>query len=75
MAALEHLRWSGWETYRESILEKGDRRKPEDPETHLERWKRLRETPYRDLTEAEKESDRVEARKTRDLIIVALGLE
>ena len=74
MAAIEHSRWGGWETYRESVLAKGDRRKPEDPETHLERWKRLRETPYRDLTEAEKESDRVEARKTRDLVKMALGL-
>lgn len=46
MAAIEHSRWAGWETYREGVLAKGDRRKPEDTETHLERWKRQRETPY-----------------------------
>jgi hypothetical protein len=75
MAAIEHARWAGWETYREETLAKGERRNPDDPESHLERWKRQRETPYRDLSEKEKESDRVEARKTRNLITLMVGLD
>jgi hypothetical protein len=69
MAALEHDRWSGWEFYRETCLRGGERRKPDDPETYEERWHRLRETSYADLPEESKESDRREARKTRDLIV------
>jgi len=58
LAALEHDRWSRWETYRESV---------DSPERRDE-WKRKRETPYADLTHEEQESDRVEARKTIALL-------
>jgi hypothetical protein len=62
LSAIEHDRWSGWEKYREKCVAEVSR--PGDPETHEQRWKRLRETPYSKLTEKEKESDRVEVRKT-----------
>jgi hypothetical protein len=58
LAALEHDRWSRWETYRESV---------DSPERRDE-WKRKRETPYADLTHEEQESDRVEARETIALL-------
>lgn len=54
LADIEHERWSGWERYRESVA-------CEEREAH---WKRLRETPYAELPEHSKESDRVEVRKT-----------
>ncbi len=57
LAALEHERWSGWERYRE-------RASPEKEK----RWKRLRETSYTDLTDEERESDRIEVRKTVALL-------
>ena len=62
VAAIEHERWSGWEKYREKCV--AAVRRDGDIETHEERWRRQRETPYSALSEREKESDRVEARKT-----------
>jgi len=58
LAALEHERWSGWESYR------SERRSVEKEAD----WRQLRNMAYADLTEQEKESDRVEARKTVALL-------
>lgn len=58
LARLEHDRWSRWERYRESV----------DSAENREMWKRKRETRYSELTDEEKESDRVEARKTLALL-------
>jgi hypothetical protein len=49
LAALEHEQWAHWTRY---LL---DHLTPEN----VERWRRQCETPYDQLTEAEKESDRV----------------
>lgn len=62
LAHIEHARWSDWESYREKCVEQV--RRPGDTEAHVERWRRQRTTPYASLSEREKESDRVEARKT-----------
>lgn len=64
LAALEHERWSGWERYREEVC---DSVHPSG-ELNEERWRRQRETPYAELTEKEKESDRIEARKGLKII-------
>lgn len=58
LAALEHDRWSRWESYRESV----------DSPARRAMWKRKRQTPYAALTREEQESDRVEARKTLALL-------
>ena len=62
LAALEHERWSRWEKHREdaSIGPSG--------EQNLARWRRQRETPYEQLTEQEKESDRAEVDQTLALL-------
>lgn len=67
-AALEHERWAGWQKY---MFSKGV--KYPDGDFHLpselyERWLRQINTPYSELSEAEKESDRKEVRKYLPLI-------
>lgn len=71
LAALEHEQWAGWMKY---LFEKAS----PIPEAigggvHImreehERWKRQIDTSYEDLSEKEKESDRIEARKVLAIV-------
>lgn len=70
LAALEHERWSGWMKYQ---AEKIGTKHPTTGEQFEVRWKRQSETVYSDLPERERESDRVEARKTLTAIRAALS--
>ena len=58
LAALEHEQWAHWTKYMIDNL---------NPE-NLNRWKKQVNTPYSELTEAEKESDRNWARKALALL-------
>lgn len=62
LADAEHERWSGWMIYQETAapVKRAD-------------WPRKATTKYGGLTEAEKESDRIEARKTLAIIRTALA--
>lgn len=53
LAAIEHERWSAWHKHASSHW----------TNQNLERWRRQSETPYSELSESEKESDRHEVRK------------
>lgn len=70
LAAVEHERWAGWMRY---LFTKGitgaDGCFIIEPASVLH-WRRQMETPYAALTESEKESDRVEVRKTLAAITV-----
>lgn len=57
-AALEHERWSGWHRHMRDKI---------NPENMM-RWDRQSDTPYADLSEQEKESDRKEVRQYLPLI-------
>lgn len=69
LAALEHDRWSRWMKY---LTEHAHLSTTENVgrfgESLAFRWYRLMETPYADLSEAEKESDRAEADRTLALL-------
>lgn len=62
-ADLEHDSWSRWMIYlfsKSRLCEDGSMVIPPDL---VRRWKRQSSTQYDDLTEREKESDRIESRK------------
>ena len=73
LAALEHERWAGWMLYQAEKVEVVDMglRHPSG-ESYTGRWLRLVHTPYDRLTEQEKESDRIEVRKTLAVLRDAL---
>lgn len=69
LSAVEHdERWSGWHLYEEG--KRGLIHPSGEP--YLARWNRLALTPYRDLSERDKESDRIEVRKSIKTILDAL---
>ena len=66
LAELEHKRWSSWQRYcHDMILKNGGKITSPYP---FEQWERQIKTPYSELSEKEKESDRKEARNTLKII-------
>ena len=76
LAAYAHDAWSGWMRY---LFSKCDGVIPNTlsalddnslviPAEFVQRWVRQMNTPYDDLPEGEKESDRVEARRILEVI-------
>ena len=68
LANLAHERWSHWMRY---MFQQG-RRNPDGtwmmPADKAARWTRQMVTPYADLPESEKDSDRIEAEKIFEII-------
>lgn len=64
LAKLEHDQWASWLSYQISLLR---RRSIRDGSKLWTDWRRKAETPYDKLTEKEKESDRVLAKKVLEL--------
>lgn len=61
LAAIEHERWADWQRYMHSKMVEHSNGKGEWvclPSDLFERWERQIATPYAELTEAEKQSDR-----------------
>ena len=71
LAYLEHDRWSGWEHYKAKRLAMLEIDLPKKKE-QLANWERKSNLTYDKLTDGERESDRVEARKTQELILAEL---
>lgn len=72
LASIEHERWAHWQRYMHGKAE----RRPDGalvlPAELVERWEAQIATPYSDLSEAEKESDREQVRRYLPLIGKAL---
>lgn len=62
-AALEHERWAHWQRF----MHDNGRRQPDGslvlPAALVSRWEHQINTPYRNLSDKEKESDREQVRK------------
>jgi len=73
LAGVEHERWAHWQEYMHS---KGARQQDGSlliPAALVEKWDRQIVTPYSELTEIEKESDRDQVRKYIPLITDAIA--
>lgn len=69
LAAIEHERWSGWQKYLHSVCSVGFGGTLLIPAKFVEGWERQIDTPYAELSETEKESDRDQVRRYWSLIV------
>lgn len=69
LADLEHRRWSDWMNYVFSLSSKNEDGSVTIPFDKVERWKRQCTTSYNDLSEKEKDRDRIEVDKTIAMIL------
>lgn len=73
LAAVEHERWAHWQRYVHNHCE----RRPDGslviPPDLARQWSAQIETPYSDLSDAEKDSDREQVRRYLPVIIEALA--
>jgi hypothetical protein len=74
LAALEHERWSHWQRYLHSQCRRTDDGSLTIPAELVSRWAQQMSTPYAQLSESEKESDREQVRRYLPAIAEALRL-
>ncbi len=75
LADYAHEAWSGWMRYLFSKSQENPDGTVTIPKWAVDRWRRQLRTPYRFLTEDEKNSDRAEAMKILDLFKAHCGKE
>ena len=68
LSALQHDIWSHWMKYLFSVCRRENGDALIIPADKVQRWSKQMNTPYSELTEKEKESDRDQADKVIDLI-------
>lgn len=73
LAALAHVQWSGWMVYLFNLSHSNGDGSITIPAKLVARWQGQIATPYAELTEREKNSDREEADKALTLIGVYDG--
>jgi hypothetical protein len=74
LAAVEHERWSHWQRYMHGKCVSQPDGSLLVPADLVRRWQKQIDTPYAELSEKEKESDREQVRKYVPLIVEALTL-
>jgi hypothetical protein len=73
LAAIEHERWAHWQRYMHSqCVPRGDDGALLIPADLVRQWEHQITTPYSELSEKEKESDREQVRKYLPVIVDAL---
>lgn len=73
LASIEHERWSHWQNYMHSkCIPQSNDGALLIPADLVKRWEKQSATPYSELTEEEKESDREQVRKYLPIILTAL---
>lgn len=75
LAETEHERWSHWQRYLHSKCEPADDGSLRIPADLVNRWQTQMNTPYSELSEEEKESDREQVRCYLPIIVDALESE
>lgn len=68
LAAIEHERWADWQRYLHSRCTRNEDGSLTIPAASVQHWERQIATPYSDLTEREKESDREQVRRYLHLV-------
>ncbi len=68
LAAIEHERWSDWQKYMHSLGTIHHIGNLLIPAQSVKQWERQMATPYAELSDQEKESDRDQVRRYWDLI-------
>jgi hypothetical protein len=72
LAAIEHARWAKWQQYLHGKAQPRADGSLVIPSELVRRWEHQIETPYSELSEKEKESDREQVRAYLDIIKRAL---
>ena len=72
LADVEHDRWSHWQRYVHSKCKRSPDGSHVIPAHLVERWETQMNTPYSELSEPEKESDREQVRRYLPIIDAAL---
>ena len=72
LAALEHERWSHWQRYLHSQCQRSADGSLIIPSRLAARWEKQSCTPYSELSEDEKESDREQVRRYLPIIAALL---
>lgn len=72
LASIEHDRWSHWQRYVHTHCQRHEDGSLIIPPELVARWERQIETPFSDLSEDERESDRQQVREYLPVVIEAL---
>lgn len=73
LAEIEHERWAHWQSYLHQQGVLNDDGSLTLPAELVSRWTRLINTPYPDLTQEERESDREQVRRYLPAILDLVG--
>ncbi|QIQ06170.1 hypothetical protein [Streptomyces liangshanensis] len=73
LAGVEHERWAHWQRYLHSRCERRSDGSLTIPAELVRRWEAQMATPYAELSEAEKESDREQVRRYLPLLVAMFG--